>query len=216
MVACGLLMVNVATPSAQAQTVINGGFNVITGEGVKYETEIGSGSYRNQTVISGWTADNTGIVNEISGIQRYNDGNVLLLKGSKDRASSTAKQTISFATGTYKLSFDTFTQPFQFESFSSFFVSLKPEGSGLVPDSSFTLALGENGIDESVTTQEHTFTIFTAGDYELTFGNDNPGGPTALYRDVMIDNVALEVAPEPSSTALLGLGALGLLARRKR
>jgi hypothetical protein len=47
---------------------------------------------------------------------------------------------------------------------------------------------------------------------ELIFSFNNGGTPAEYY----INEVTLSTVPEPSSLALLGLGALGLLARRRK
>ncbi len=57
------------------------------------------------------------------------------------------------------------------------------------------------------------FGIFTANSTRNVSGVDVRVSQTAGYDNL---NVAISVVPEPSSTALLGLGSLGLLARRKR
>ncbi len=67
-----------------------------------------------------------------------------------------------------------------------------------------------NSLDTSATGDVITFGLWVGN------GISNPE-PRVLTTAVGVDNLSISVAvPEPSSTALIGLAALGLLARRKR
>ena len=194
-----------------AQSVINGGFSVITSAGSKYNTEIGSGSYRDQTVISGWTAENTGLINSITG---YGGGNALTIKSGKSSDSSSARQTISFASpGSFQLSYHSFTEPLVFESFGRYSVRLQSSGGRVIDP--LSLSLGESA-DGETTPRTHSFNISRTGEYELIFANLTDLGNSSIYQDVFIDGVSITSVPEPSSSALVGLGALSLLMRRRR
>ena len=70
--------------------------------------------------------------------------------------------------------------------------------------------VGNDGFYETVTVEVSP--TVTDSNYALQFFMDDSGISEA---HVFIDNVILTV-PEPSSTALLGLGAFGLMLRRKR
>lgn len=64
------------------------------------------------------------------------------------------------------------------------------------------------------TTDSQWSIVTSAATSELSYG---PGDTTPLYNESFGFTLAFsEVVPEPSSTALLGLGAVSLLARRKR
>lgn len=212
-----------------AQTVINGTFNGLTGAGVKYKTELGTGT-ASQQGVQGWTSVNTGIVHSIVADNQSKTaqphtsatGNAAWLRaGSAEKASaSSISQTINFAApGTYALSFNSFTTPWVFEVFHDFNVDLNrttrpgptPIASPII-DESFT----SSGSDNAMSVHTIQFKIEKAGDYDLRFSYANSKDEKRTQDDVMIDNVSIDVAPEPSSTALLGLGALGLLIRRKR
>ena len=70
-----------------------------------------------------------------------------------------------------------------------------------------TLATGTN----EFTTNTGSFATTAGTEYALVFSTTAPG---ALGN--FIDNVVVESVPEPTSTALLGLGGLAFLIRRKR
>lgn len=57
-----------------------------------------------------------------------------------------------------------------------------------------------------------TFTVPTDGIYELQLSS----GDVNTSNHTFIDNVSIDPVPEPSALALVGLGSLGLLARRRR
>ncbi len=71
------------------------------------------------------------------------------------------------------------------------------------------LALGSQTIE----TQSFSFTASTSGLSTLSLATVGGSSPDA---NNWIDNIAIEKVPEPSSTALLGLGGLALILRRRR
>ena len=197
--------------TSNAQIVTNGGFDTLLAEGTGYETEVGKGSYRDQSSINGWSMFNIGLA---SGIDRYTSGNAVVLKGSDINFSSEVFQVITIASpGIYSLNFDSFTEPFNFEHVGSFAARVKSTMS--LMDTPLDLSLTESA-DGNITSHSYLFEITTAGEYSFGFANRAEDGQTVVYEDVLIDNVSITLAPEPSSTALLGLGALGLISRRKR
>ncbi len=74
-------------------------------------------------------------------------------------------------------------------------------------DNSFNETYSINGVDATASGANSTFTFNAVG---LLFGS------TLGLDQGELSNVQYNVIPEPSSMALLGLGALGLLARRRR
>lgn len=70
--------------------------------------------------------------------------------------------------------------------------------------------LGIDGTWDLVYTETGTTPTGTFGDLRIHSPATSPAGTSAL-----IDNVRLEVVPEPTSVGLLSLGALALLRRRK-
>ena len=79
-----------------------------------------------------------------------------------------------------------------------------------------TLLTDANGTDNlnNWESQSITFTAGATGIVGFEFTGTSTQTGTAIR--VGIDGMSATLAPEPSSTALLGLGALGLLIRRKR
>ena len=59
-----------------------------------------------------------------------------------------------------------------------------------------------------------TYEGLAPGDYQVTFSATAPNRTNLLQGTV--DNITFEVIPEPSSLALVGLGAMGLLVRRRK
>ena len=65
---------------------------------------------------------------------------------------------------------------------------------------------------------ENTFTVDPGSDTLLVvlFANMNPAHVYAGQGSVYFDDMAMEIIPEPATMALLGLGIMGMLRRRKR
>ena len=78
----------------------------------------------------------------------------------------------------------------------------------------FNVQLEQGGINNNSTGVVYSHT-FTAGDGELNIalGGENPLAPD---NNPILNGMTLEVVPEPSSAALMFLGLLGFLARRRR
>lgn len=152
---------------------------------------------------SGWTAGSA--AGHISGTTvdgskaGWLNPNALLTKVP----TATLSQSVTLGVGAYNLDFFSFTEK---EAKSSTFTA------AITGVGSYGFTETSNG---AATARNALFEIKTAGIYNLVFtGTGN--ALTGSYSDTFIDGVSLKAVPEPSSTALLGLGALGLLVRRKR
>ncbi len=183
-----LATVSVLAVSANAQ-VLNGDFEANTGSPTSWIT--GGGAVNDPLVYA-----HNGVVPASGGV-----GNALDLgpSGSATGNGGYAEQTISVAAGSYVLSFDYIGEL---------------SNAGVTFDVDLT---GVSTFSDSITTASRysTYTtlvnVASSGNLTLRFTETAKSGINAV-----IDNVSFTAVPEPSSTALLGLGALGLLARRKR
>ncbi len=70
-----------------------------------------------------------------------------------------------------------------------------------------------DGLDQStrIESVSSVTTVGVAGDYEFRFSS-----PLTNNNHAYVDNVSFDAVPEPSSTALLGLGGLALILRRRK
>lgn len=76
---------------------------------------------------------------------------------------------------------------------------------------SYTIGSGSSGSDSGT---DFTFSSGAVGSFgDVSFFMNGPGG---FGEDGFVDSIRVDVVPEPSSAALLGLGGLSLLLRRRR
>lgn len=198
-----ILTVPVLAMSANAQ-VVNGSFENTTFPLTRLSTsELGTGGYSTSAVSSSWTAGSS--AGFYSGATT--DGKIAgwLIPDGNRATNSTLTQNITLsAPGIYTLNFDSFSQNTNGGLSSIFSAALTGVG---------TQSFIEDA-DGVATARSVNFNVTTAGSYDLVFTGLNPSN--FVYPATLIDNVSITAVPEPSSTALLGLGALGLFIRRKR
>ncbi|MGJ8656849.1 MAG: PEP-CTERM sorting domain-containing protein [Akkermansiaceae bacterium] len=224
--------------TAFAQTVSNGDFELFSdaSEGVKYTSELADGVNFTATVTD-WKLVNdmslyqrTYMVKEIDPKTGKETGKEIETKDTSLRIGASEKEFANLAhqglefkeAGTYTISFDSFmANEAKTEQTAS--IALYP-GSG--SESPYFSSIFTEKSDGFTTDQSFTFTLdkkhieAAEGKFELVFSNtgftEEEIKEGAKAYDMFVDNVSIAAVPEPSSTALLGLGALGLLVRRKR
>jgi hypothetical protein len=127
---------------------------------------------------------------------------------SLEGATSSISQTITLAAGQYQLSFDASYWLPAYTAVNPIYASL---GGVNFSFSSSTAAFSPTQGYSTYTSG--LLTLATGGTYELKIAANNPAG--GYSGATAVDNVSLTAVPEPSSLALLGLGAVALLRRRR-
>ena len=126
---------------------------------------------------------------------------------SLEGATSSISQTITLAAGQYQLSFAA-SRWITALAVNPIYASL----GGL----NFSFNGSTNAFSPTEGYSTYTsglLTLATGGTYELKIAANNPAG--GYSGGTAVDNVSLTAVPEPSSLALLGLGAVALLRRRR-
>lgn len=154
--------------------------------------------------VHGWTVSNGTV--DVIGTHGFFEllgpghGNYIDLDGSSGQAGLFSNS-VHLSAGTYTLSYDIAG-------------NMRGAGNDIV-DVSFGSANAQLVVGQAdvLATRTLTFTAGAAGDYSFTFhnhGGDNMGA--------LLDNVSIAAVPEPETYAMLlvGLGALGFAARRRR
>ena len=182
----------IAPLAAQANLVINGDFE----SGATGTHAVGS------SLLPGWKV--IGKANQ----NVYLAGNGYLgvktrsldLSGTSDSAGSGVEQTIATVAGqTYNLSFDVYTGGLKYNGGVDFSVNGTRLGANL------------QGDEVGNTIKKYKYSFLATSTTTISFRDVTGGWVTH------IDNISLTAAPvpEPASMAVLGLGAMALIRRRK-
>jgi hypothetical protein len=122
--------------------------------------------------------------------------------------ASWISQTITLGAGQYQLSFDASRWYPSALADNPIYASLGGVNFSFNGSTdAFTPAVGYQNYTSGV------FTLATAGTYEFKIAANSP--VLTSMNGTAVDNVSLTAVPEPSSLALLGLGAVALLRRRR-
>jgi hypothetical protein len=177
-----------------------------------YSPTLGSSSTNNWS-LSPTVGDNSGAVRLLSqdidgsGAIGGLAASVGTYAVSLEGATSWISQTITLAAGQYQLSFDA-SRWITALAVNPIYASLGGVNFSFNNSTAaFSPTQGYNTYTSGV------FTLATAGAYELRIAANNPAG--GYSGGTAVDNVSLTAVPEPSSLALLGLGAVALLRRRR-
>jgi PEP-CTERM motif len=131
-------------------------------------------------------------------------GNCLDMDGSNGTAGQISSATMSLAPGTYTLSFDLIGS--QRGVTTSTTVTL---GSLFTQ----TFSLGSSDVTSGIVND--TIVVGSATDAALVFTSNTPGNIGALLDNVNFASASV-ATPEPATLSLLGIGLVGLIARRRR
>lgn len=189
--------------AAHAQIILNGGFEYNSGTFVQnIGTEINQGgSYKLGSITHWGHSGDVGLL-----IDQKKNASLRLGADPKSPAyANQAYQKLSVAGGLYSLTFDSYTDAKTGLS-SSFGVEIR--------GNSPYWNVQEKELSNHMVTNRSYSVKLNPGTHYIKFYN--LGNVNANNGDTYIDNVKLVQVPEPSSTALLGLGGLTLLLRRKR
>ena len=205
----GAVLASSLLPSLASADFINGSFedNVVPPN--SYTAFSGSD-------LTGWTYTSGGfgalIPNGFDGAGSYTTwhdtpaGNQYLYIAQSVTPGITLDQALTLSLGSHTLSFlqADFASSFQTPGGAVDVTIYNPDSSVLVGPTLFTTTTYSDFIQQSL-----TFTTPTEGSYDVQF--TTIGGQAGI-----IDNVRMDAVPEPAPIAALGLGALGLLLRRRR
>jgi hypothetical protein len=206
---------------ADAQNLLlNGSFETLSQSVASDTYTTGFGSLP-VTVATGWTLGTSGVNNGYDGIAESVNGalsnfatkdiedglNAVFLQGA-----GSVSQTLTLGIGQYALSYYEMGRPSAYGGNGANPVTASLSG-GLVNDVE-TPANTDITAASDWSLYTDNFSVTTAGSYTLQFLGDDAYG-VAGDHTTFLDNVSIQAVPEPSSVALIGLGAFGALFGRR-
>ena len=207
----GAATLAIAGSASAANLIVNGGFNnglTTPAPGGTFST-LGTGS----TTINGWTVVGGGNIDWIRGFWQSADGDGYSVDLNGGAPGAIAQTITTIAGQAYNLTFFMSGNPDAFQSETR--IAIIGAGGTTSGSTTYTLTGANSRANMLWSARQFTFLADSAST-EIRFTSGNSGA-NCCYGGA-IDNVAVNVVPEPATWAMMiiGFGAAGSVIRRRR